>query len=64
MIEKAMIESVGPFLWSIFDVLVGATVASLGWWLFYRQSQRSVIERALRLRQLRMLDAKRAALLQ
>ena len=63
MIEKVVIESVGPFLWSTFDVLLGAAIALLGSWLFYKQSQRSVIERALRLHQVRMLDAKRAALL-
>ncbi len=63
MIEKAIIESVGTFVWPIFGVLLGATIALSGSWLFYRQSQRSVIERALRLQQLRRFDAKRAALL-
>jgi hypothetical protein len=63
MIEKAMIQSLGTFLWSISDVLLAAAIALLGSWIFYKQSQRSVIERALRLHQLRMLDAKRAALL-
>ena len=58
MIGNAVIESVGTFLGSISGVVLGATIALLGSWLFYRQSQRSVIERALR-----MFDAKRAALL-
>jgi hypothetical protein len=58
-----MIESVSTFLWSISDLLVGAGIALLGSWLFYRQSRRLAIERALRLHQLRMFDAKRAALL-
>jgi hypothetical protein len=63
MIGNAIIESAGTFLWSISDVLLGATIALLGSWLFYRQSQRSVIKRALRMRQLRVFDPKRAALL-
>ena len=63
MIETAMIEPVATFLWSSFDVLLGAAIALLGSWLFYRQSQRSVTERAVRLHQLRTFDAKRAALL-
>jgi hypothetical protein len=64
MIQKAMIDSVGTFVWSIFGVLLGAALALSGSWLFYRQSQRSVIERALRLHGRRMLDAKLATLLQ
>ena len=36
MIQTTMIELVGMLLWSISDVLLGAAIALLGSWLFYR----------------------------